>query len=147
MNLKDWSGVSGWLFVCSTALIMVVPAGFLDEWMKVALVLCLLLCGGFWTGMHTANFYYVRYVAMRDLIAKRFMYTEAEVMNGVMMQDINDNPVLISHDELNLAIAREGVTVLGLDIGAIAAMRYEYMIKGGTMPITSDSIEKVFTDV
>ena len=59
-------------------------------------------------------------------------------------KDINGETVDIDYSELMKQFSNGGMALYGMGMKEIAALRKQYMLKGGKMPITKERIVEVF---
>ena len=82
------------------------------------------------------------------------MSIEEEKAIGIRFDDIlihhpreneNSGMIFIKSSAFFEAITRNHITIMGMDIATMVALRCEYMKQGGTMPMTPQSVKAAFT--
>lgn len=62
----------------------------------------------------------------------------------VSLLDVHNHPVEVKTGEILSAFMTGKIQLLGLDLGAISALRAEYLMLGGRLPITRQSVRDLF---
>ncbi len=64
----------------------------------------------------------------------------------LVIKDINGKFVTVKDVDLISSMANVGLTLFGISMACIIELQTQYKVRGGKMPMTEDSIRKVFED-
>lgn len=62
----------------------------------------------------------------------------------IEIRDVNGEPMLVTQDAILEAFVENRLRVLGLDHGALLELRRQYLLRGGQMEITAETVRTTF---
>lgn len=65
----------------------------------------------------------------------------------ILLSDINNKQVVVKKSNLYAALSAGNVTLFGMPLSAITEMRRQYLLRGGPINITVDSVRQVFQNL